>query len=297
MVPPELSGVLELFTPQVADSGRHKRLQFLEAEAPLPPAARDSPLGPPAHPPNITSLLPATAAFRLPGASRSRLESLFRAEASQEELTRQVISRLQLDPTLPAYLLELGCASGAAALQVARQHPRFTIDGIARQPSVAEQAMAQAVHFGMSRRLRFWADESTATRAEAASYDGLYAIESASRDAGLAKEGFVCEAARLLKGGRRLVVADLFYQGAPPMGGMLGKMASRLHQERQIDTFAEIGAFTSTLRRHGFADIKVENVSAGFLQSTLKEPLLTLFRGLARARFAHCIVSARRRRL
>lgn len=286
VVPPELSGVLELFTPQVADSGRHKRLQFLETAAPLVDSAAQTPRGP----------LPAAEAAALPNVSRGPLERLFGVEARQEELIRQVISRLQLDPTLPAYLLDLGCSSSAAALQVARRHPRFTLEGLTLLSAVAEQALADAVRFGMSRRLRFRKAELTATGEAAAICDGLYAIDSARLDYGVAKDDFVREASRLLKGNRRLVVADLFYQGAPT-GPLVSRLAKRLHHRFGVETFPEIGAFTSALRRHGFADIRVERVSSGLLQASLQEPQVALLGTLARAGFGYFIVSARRRRL
>ena len=290
MVPSELSGVLELFTPQVADSGRHKRLQFLEAATPLPGTHAAAPRKPPA----AESGLPEA---ELPRVHSGALAQLFRVEARREELIRQVISRLQLDPTLPAYLLDLGCSSGAAALQVARRHPRFTLEGITLLPAVADQAMAEAVRFGMSRRLRFRQAELTATGEAAAICDGLYAIESARLDRGLAKENFVREASRLLKGNRRLVVADLFYQGAPQAGTWLSGLTDRLHRRFAVETFAEIGAFTSALRSYGFTDIKVERVSSGLLLASLQEPRVALFSSLRRAGFGYFIVNARRRRL
>lgn len=290
MVPSELSGVLELFTPQVADSGRHKRLQFLEAATPLPGTSAPAPRKPVV----AESGLPEA---ELPRVHSGALAQIFRVEARREELIRQVISRLQLDPTLPAYLLDLGCSSCAAALQVARRHPRFTLEGITLLSAVADQAMAEAVRFGMSRRLRFRQAELTATGEAASICDGLYAIESARLDQGLAKENFVQEASRLLKGNRRLVVADLFYQGAPQAGAWFSGLTNRLHRRFAVETFAEIGAFTSALRCYGFTDIKVERVSSGLVLASLQEPRVALFSGLARSGFGYFIVSARRRRL
>lgn len=337
MVPPELSGVLELFTPQVADSGRQRRLQFLEGRNELPPdGARPLAAGPPWLEPARARVVEyfSEASSCFPVWSRgdhlhfgylASLKSCFDRELMLEEMTRQVIARLQLDPTESATLLDLGCGMGASALQVARQHPRFAVDGISLVSSQVEKAREKAAASGMVRRLRFWADDFSGSRAESAAYDGLYAIESACYDHGLAKEGFVREAARLLKGGRRLVVADGFWKGEPKRRGLLGAIGGGVEKNWALETFAEIGAFTSALRASGFTEIKTEEISgriaasalhtpflvarclleslagkrrlgqvaAGHLKASLLAPLL----GMARRRFGYFLVSARRRRV
>lgn len=334
VVPPELSGVLELFTPQVADSGRQRRLQFLEGRPegpPEPPATFDAARLDPARARMVqqyTEAAPHFAAWN-PGHQHfgylERFSQGLDRATMLDEMTRQVIGRLQLDPTLPASLLDLGCGLGASALQVARQHPRFAVDGISLVPSQVERAQESAAASGMARRLRFWVDDFTASRAESAAYDGVYAIESACHDHGLAKAAFVKEAARLLKGGRRLVVADGFYKGPPPRRGLLRAIGSRIETSWAIDTFGEIGAFTSALRGHGFTEVKAEEISLRVAASALQSPylvarclleslggkrrlgksgaalleasLLAPLLGLARSRFGYFLVSARRRRV
>jgi MPBQ/MSBQ methyltransferase len=338
VVPPELSGVLELFTPQAADSGRQRRLQFLEDRNELPPvdAARPVAAGPPWLDPaqaRVVEYFSEAASF-FPVWSRgdhlhfgylASLGQCLGREAMLEEMTRQVIARLQLDPTEPATLLDLGCGFGASALQVARQHPRFAVDGISLVASQVERAREKAAASGMVRRLRFWVDDFKGSRAESAGYDGIYAIESACHDSGLAKEGFVREAARLLKGGRRLVVADGFWKGEPKRHGLLGAIGGAVEKNWALETFGEIGAFTSALRANGFTEIKTEEISgriaasalqapflvarcllgnlagkrplgkvaAGHLKASLLAPLL----GMAKSRFGYFLVSARRRRI
>jgi SAM-dependent methyltransferase len=331
VVPPELSGVLELFTPQVADSGRQRRLQFLEDLTETASVADRTRVAP-AHAQLVRFYTEAAPGFALWSPAQhlhfgyqSHFAAAFDRKAMLDEMTRQVIARLQLDPTQPATLLDLGCGSGASAVQVALQHPRFAVDGISLVPAQVERACELAARSGMARRLRFWIDDFTASRGESASYDGLYAIESACHDRGLAKEDFVREAARLLKGGRRLALADGFYKGTPARRGLLGRIGAALERHWGLETFGEIGAFTAALRIHGFTEVKVEEISgrvaasalhgpllagrcllaglagkreaaqvpAGVLQAGLLAPLL----GLAQRHFGYFLVSARRRRV
>lgn len=331
MVPPELSGVLEVFTPQAADSGRQRRLRFLEDLTETTPVLSRSRQDP------AREQLVRFYTEGAPGFARwspekhqhfgylGRFADFFDRKAMLGEMTRQVISRLQLDPTQPATLLDAGCGAGASAVQTALQYPRFAIDGISLAPQEVERASELACRSGMVRRLRFWVDDFTASCGDSASYDGLYAIESACHDRGLAKEGFVREAGRLLKGGRRLVIADGFYKGPPSRRGFSGRIAAALERHWGLDTFGEIGAFVLALRTHGFTDIKAEEVSGRVAASALHGPflaarwlleslsgsrplgavaasqlkagLLAPLLGLAPGRFGYFLVSARRRRV
>ncbi len=72
------------------------------------------------------------------------------------------------------------------------------------------------------------------------------------------------------------MVADGFYKGAPPRRGLLGASAQRLERHWGLDTFGEIGAFTSALRTNGFTDIKIDEISGRVAASALHGPLLAL---------------------
>jgi MPBQ/MSBQ methyltransferase len=200
---------------------------------------------------------------------------IFDREAMLEEMTRQVLRRLHLDPTRGERLLDMGCGLGGPARFAVRHHPRWRVDGVTLVPWQIERARELTAAEGLQKRLRFEEQDYTATTLKGASYDGIYAIESACHDAGLEKDGFAREAARLIKRGRYLVVADGFYKGGPPRGAFLKWCAGKVCSHWALETFGEIGAFTNSLRRNGFTEIKVEEISTRIAPSVAHIPWVT----------------------
>lgn len=244
-------------------------------------------------------------------------------EEMLNEMTRQVLSRLAIDGGRPHRLLDMGCGLGASTRLAARERPGARLDGISLVPWQVAEARRLTAEQGLDGRAAFFEDDYTAAPFADASYDGIFAIESACHAAGWAKSGFVREAARLLKPGGRLVVADGFVKGTEPMNPLLGWCYRRVCANWALETFAEIDAFRACLERHGFVGVRVEDaswriapsvlhvpwVTARFLARQLVESRLRLTRarwghlvacvlspvvGMARRRFAYCLVSATR---
>jgi SAM-dependent methyltransferase len=150
-----------------------------------------------------------------------------------------------------------------------------------------EQAKKLASNDQGAARLRFVEGNYTKTSFPSAAYDGLYAIESACHDAGYDKEGFVREAARLLKPGHHLVLADGFIKGTQPMNPLLRWCYQKVCRNWALDTFAEIDLFLASLKKNGFEVLAVEDASWRIAPSVLHIPSVTLrflFRQLIQTR-------------
>lgn len=246
-----------------------------------------------------------------------------RLEGMLDEMTRQVLTRVGLDLSGAHRLLDLGCGMGAPARWAARRHAALSIDAVTLVPWQARRARRLAAEQGIDGRLRFLSADFTATPFPDGAFDGAYAIESACHDAGLAKEGFVREAARVLAPGARLALADGFLKGSAPLGWPLSRLFEEVCADWALPTFAEIGAFTRCLAEHGFEDLQVEEISLRLAPSVAHIPWVTarfLWRelrthglalgavrwghlracvlsplvGLARHRFGYFLVSARK---
>lgn len=198
-----------------------------------------------------------------------------RLEVMLDEMTRQVLSRLKLDLSGAHRLLDMGCGLGAPARWAARQHASLSVDAVTLVPWQARQARRLAAKQGIDGRLRFVSADFTSTPFPDRAFDGVYAIESACHDAGLAKEGFIREAARVLVPGARLSLADGFLKGSQPLGWPLSRLFGMVCRDWALATFAEIGTFTRCLEANGFEDLQVEEISLRIAPSVAHIPWVT----------------------
>ena len=90
---------------------------------------------------------------------------------------------------------------------------------------------------------------------------GAFSIEASCHAAGVDKELFVRECARLLVPGARLVVADGFMRRSDGMPRWYASLLRFMTRSWAVECFADLDAFTACLERHGFAVESMEDVS------------------------------------
>jgi MPBQ/MSBQ methyltransferase len=247
-----------------------------------------------------------------------------RLEAMLDQMNLEVYRRLELDETSAHHVLDMGCGVGATARSIARAAPRCAVTGVTVVPWQVDQATRLTRAAGMQERLRFVQADYRAVPWPDGSFDAAYAIESSCYASGPAKADFLREAARVLKPGARLVVADGFRKHAGRMNPLLRACYETMCRWWRVDMTAEITAFREEAERQGFEDVRVEDISwriapsvmfiplvtARFLWRELVShrsrmtprrwenalaPLLGLVVGSARSAFGYYLVSARRR--
>jgi len=227
--------------------------------------------------------------------------SPFDREAMVDEMTAQVLARLERHGHRVSRLADLGCGAGAPAAYVLRARHALRLDGVTLLPQQVELARAAARRHGVHGRAAFHAMDYTATRFADGAFDGAMAIESSCHAAGADKAAFVREAARLLAPGGRLVVADGFLKGDGPRGPARWAIDA-LARNWAVPEFARLDAFERALARAGFTDIQVEQISWRLAPSVAHIPFVTarvLLRYLLRAdlrigrvRWGHVLGSA-----
>lgn len=219
-------------------------------------------------------------------------------EAMLAEMTRQVMRRLAIDATRPTKVIDMGCGVGAPLRQIAGANPKASCTGATIVPWQIAKARA-LTEAAVAPRVRYELLDYTATGLPAASFDAALAMESACHDEGLAKAGFVKEAARLLKPGARLVVADGFLR-ARRVPRLLLPIFRTVSHNWAVETFASLPHFVAGLELAGFRIVAVENVSWRVGFSAMQAPFLCLLWTLrellhlrfpARARWRHVLAS------
>jgi MPBQ/MSBQ methyltransferase len=196
----------------------------------------------------------------------------WRLEAMLERMNAEVLARLALDPGRPCRLLDLGCGVGATARSAARRLPGASVTGVTLVPWQVDQARRLTEAAGLAGQVRFVHADYRALPCADASLDGAYAIESACHATGPAKADFLREAARVLRPGARLVVADAFLKHDRPLHPLLRPTYEAVCRYWCVDGFARLGAFREEAERLGFRDLRVEGISWRVAPSVLFVP-------------------------
>jgi MPBQ/MSBQ methyltransferase len=197
-----------------------------------------------------------------------------RREPMLAEMNRQVLQRLNLLADDSEAIIDMGCGVGATVRYAAGMFPLKTILGVTIVPWQVETGNAWNRRIGLYPRARLELRDYTRTGLESGSFDGAVAIESACHAPGASKEPFIREAARILKPGARLVVADAYLKKPERR---LDPLSQRLHDAMcrsfVLQQLGQIEAFAATLTHAGFDRIKIEDVSWRVAPSALHAPI------------------------
>ena len=211
------------------------------------------------------------------GYYRSGLNPFLR-EPMLNEMNRQVLSRLGLIADRDDLIVDLGCGVGATVRYAASLFPQKQILGVTVVPWQVERGNAWNHQVGLHERARLELADYTSTGLAAASVNGAIAIESSCHAEGAKKEAFVIEAARILKPGARLVVADGFRKHPErPLGRMYGRLHESLCRSFVLPELGQIEGFATALVRHGFEDVTIEDISWRVAPSALHAPVAVLW--------------------
>ncbi|MEM1348401.1 MAG: methyltransferase domain-containing protein, partial [Myxococcota bacterium] len=199
-------------------------------------------------------------------------------EAMLQEMSRRVLARLNLHEVHGAsVVLDMGCGLGATMRDGAEWYPRATFHGVTLVGWQARRAAEMNAEHPHGARLHIHEGEYTRTEFAQGMADGVIAIESACHASGADKADWVLEAARVLRSGGRVAVADAFRIRADrPLNWVQRRAYQVLRRNWALESFATLDAFTAALSRHGFKDVVVEDISARVAPSVMHVPWVTV---------------------
>ncbi len=182
-----------------------------------------------------------------------------------------------LPPTDAPRMADLGCGVAATARALAAALPLCTIDAITISPvqvQLAGQLNAADVAAGRIgvQQVRLHQRNHTQTGLPSASFDAVYAIESACYAHGADKADLIAEAWRLLKPGGTLVFIDGFLR--KPATGLFGALHRWWCQGWAIREMAQIKPCLQALTTQGFEQVKAHDWSLRMAPSFAHIPVL-----------------------
>jgi MPBQ/MSBQ methyltransferase len=196
----------------------------------------------------------------------------FDLEAMLEQMNREVLGLLALDPAAPRRILDMGCGVGATVRFAERSLPHVGTTGLTLVPWQAEQAVVLNRRAGAGARATIVRGDFTEAPFAGASFDGVYALESSCYAPGATKEPLVREMYRVLKPGARFVVADAFLKTEQRMNPLARACYRALCECWSLEALGEIHRFSACLEQVGFRDVRIENISRNVTPSVLHIP-------------------------
>lgn len=244
----------------------------------------------------------------------------FNREGMLEQLNLEIADRLRLNSETCASLIDLGCGMGAIARSVARFYPKSIIKGVTLAPSQVRIASEMNARKGLENQIEILKGNYTDLPFDDGAADGVWAVESACYAAGPDKDDLVSEMARVLKTGGRFAIADCFIKGPEKeLNFLIKRCYLVVCRSWALSEMPELDSFVAALKRQGFRDIIVEDISwrvapslahapfavLSFIVkklfageplkqhsiSNLKASLLALALGANRSKFSYCIIS------
>ncbi len=252
------------------------------------------------------------------------------------QLTKEVFERLEIDEKVKISnqkikVIDLGCGVGSSARFFAQKYQNAQITAVTlleEQIKLGKYLLEKEIKEGtikdksVKENIKFVCTDYTNTPFLDKTFDAAYAIESSCHANGKDKFELLEETSRLLKSGGKIVIADGFLKHGNKLPFIVEKAYQKTCQCWSLPEMAQINPFTETLKKLGFENIKVEDISWKIAPSvahvpyiTLKfflkqiklksitklhqerknnvfAPLMTMLLGLARNHFSYYIVSA-----
>lgn len=200
--------------------------------------------------------------------------NIFKREPMLDELTRHLAQHFDQPPQTKLKILDMGCGVGTPAREMAYLFPLAQVTGITKVPWQIEKAHA-LTPAELSSRISFEERDFTATQFDDETFDIVYSMEAMCHAPGLSKEAVIAEAARVLKPGGRLIIADGYLvQGYIPF--LLQKLFETVTHNWAVDTFAGLPQFSNALGQHGLKIQEFENISFRIAPSALQTPVVSI---------------------
>ncbi len=198
----------------------------------------------------------------------------FKREQMLAQMNNEVISCLEFSKFEDVHILDMGCGFAATSRFAAKHHPNWQMTGITIVDTQVKFAEKLAERDKVAKQVNIVPGDYTDMPFRSHSFDGIYAIESSCHAAGSSKHDFIKEMSRVLKPGRKFVVADVFRKHDKPLKGFMARSYRSLCDCWALTDLAEVNAFVKELKANGMTDIEVRDISWNVAPSVAHVPFV-----------------------
>ncbi len=192
--------------------------------------------------------------------------NVFKRDSMLNEMNRQVLQRLEMGSE-KALMADLGCGMGGTMRHALRQHAALSTLGVTL--SEFQQREGNKLLKGLKGIIL--KEDFNHTSLPSNSFDGAVAVESFCHS-GHGPKSFK-EAFRILKAGKKLIVADAFLKKEPAKLHGGGALAYRkLCGHWNLEKLGTIKTVTEQLKEVGFSKVEAVNISFRAAPSVLHVP-------------------------
>ncbi|QIS10433.1 SAM-dependent methyltransferase [Nocardia arthritidis] len=175
-------------------------------------------------------------------------------EAATDRLTDLMIAGLNAQPG--QHMLDIGCGNGNPTLRLARTKG-VSVVGITISKLQAEQAQARVAELGIADRAEFRLADAMKMPFPDDSFDLAWALESMLH---MPDRGQVlAEAARVLRSGGRLAIADVVERG--PVGPEGKIVLDHIRSTYKIHSLGTADEYRAHLAANDFVDVEITDIT------------------------------------
>ncbi|WDE96371.1 methyltransferase domain-containing protein [Lentisphaera profundi] len=193
----------------------------------------------------------------------------FNREQQLKEMNQQVLNLSDLKDG--GHLLDLGCGLGALLRSAHEANPKLKLHGI----TMVDEQIAKAQAFGEN-DFDYRLGDFRCLPYKEESMDACTAMESSCYASGSSKNDMIAQAAKVLKPGGSLVIADFFIKADVKLGEKTQEILKKWGDNWGIVEIGRLDEVAEALGDNGFEEIEITNISKHLIPSLIQVPFLVI---------------------
>lgn len=185
----------------------------------------------------------------------------FNLEKMLNQMNEEVMKRLILEEHIEPLVVDLGCGVGATARYIAKKNWEATVYGVTITPWQVVFGNRLNHEANLANQIDIALGDFNNLSMPSNYADGAYAVESACYGNGADKKEFISEMYRVLKPGARFVITDGFRKHSNRLPNWLNFVYQRNMKYWALKELADLHLFAEELKKVGFKNILIEDVS------------------------------------